>query len=111
MGSWYPCVSRGMSKLPPPKRVFTHEEYMEDSQPAHKAAGLYSGVTILNEDGERSLSISLGTPDRTCHVCKELPDWCSGTPACQESWKDRAVASEDQVRAIQSKLEDIVWGL
>ena len=83
------------------------KEYRASPAEVHKEASAYGGFTVLNEKGERSLSVSCGPRGIVCKVCSELPDWCEDTDKCAESWKDRATKAEKKFTSIANQLQDM----
>lgn len=83
------------------------KEYRDDPNKVHKEASPYGGFVILNEKGEKSLSVSSGPRGILCKECNELPDWCRGREGCVGSWKARAVKAEKKLRSIADQLQDM----
>lgn len=94
-----------------PRRVFTLQELKSNPELVHASTALYTGVKIVDDAGETCLSMSVGTPDRTCQVCSELPEFCENAEGCSIAWAQRAIKAEDRVREVRDKVQDIIgWG-
>jgi hypothetical protein len=91
-----------------PRRVFTVRELRSDPDLVHASTALYTGVTIVNEAGKKVMSMSVGTPDRTCQVCAELPEFCESTEGCNTACAKRAIEAEDRIREVRDKVQDII---